>query len=428
MRILGRDISLQSIGLAAANELRSIENPDNPISDYIGGTINSGIDPNRYNARSLSIVYTAIRIISEDFASLPFRLYQQKGGYYEPLDHDLNYMLDVKPNANQNAFIYKETKVGNLYYQGNAYTHINFNGRGGIDSLDYIDPSDIYPFYDAESGNIFYKRPNQRTLLASEVVHVPFLSFSNKHPRSLGPLDILRDTVEPALNSRNHTNSIHKNGAFPSIVLEHPASLSESAQKRLKKSIQANNAGSNNAGKLIVAEEGMQVKPMQLSPADVELLSTQKWLAEELLRPFRVPAHMAQNLERSTNNNIEHQSLEYVMYCLRPLAVRFEAEYNNKLLSRADYEKGYRFKVNLRALLRGDINTQTDHLNRMVVAGVMSRNEARDFLGLPSKDGLDEMLIPVNLFNKDNEKDGGETESKSYSEKILSDIVRSTSN
>ena len=124
----------------------------------------------------------------------------------------------------------------------------------------------------------------------------------------------------------------------------------------------------------------------------------------------------------------EHQSLEYVMYCLRPLAVRFEAEYNNKLLSRADYEKGYRFKVNLRALLRGDINTQTDHLNRMVVAGVMSRNEARDFLGLPSKDGLDEMLIPVNLFNKDNEKDGGETESKSYSEKILSDIVRSTSN
>lgn len=406
MKILGRDItSIRSL-LGSRVETRSIEDPNTSIAAYLQATLDSGSDPSRANVRTLSIIYAAIRIISEDFGSLPFGLYQQKGGYYETLDHDLNYIVGVAPNTSQNAFQWKETSTANIYTHGNAYSYIVLSpDRRSISEIKYLDPDDTNPVYVPKIDKIGYLRRGAETLHSEDVLHIPFLNFNIKSAKAPGPIDILKETARVALNSRDYANTIQKNGTFSNLGMEHPGNLSDKALKNLQASLKNQYGGVNNAGKIIVAEEGMKFKPLNMSPADIEMISTQKWLVEELLRPFRVPAHMAQSLDRSTMNNIEHQSLEYVMYCLRPLAKRWESEYDRKLLTRDEYNKGYRWKVNLRALLRGDIKTQTDYIQKMVVSGVMSRNEGRDFLGLPAKEGLDEMLTPVNLFNPDTSDD-----------------------
>lgn len=396
MKLFGLNISfLKSV--VPGNEKRSIENPNTPLNDYISPTGGAGISPSRGNARSISIIYAATRIIAEDFASMPLSIVRQSGGHYETVDHDLNYLMGVSPNAAQNAFSYKETSTANIYSDGNAYTYLR--GTNSIESLDYLEPDEIMPFFVKETGRIAYKNIITGEVWDSEdIVHVPFLNFTQKHPRSLSPLDILRESIRVHLNNREYSNSVYKNGAFPSIVLEHPAELSDAAMKRLQNSIHDQHSGPTKAGKVLIAEEGMKANQLKMTPADVEMIASQRWTTEELLRPYRVPAHMANSLERSTNNNIEQQSLEYVMFCQRPLAKRWEAELDKKTITRRDYDKGYRWKVNLRSLLRGDVKTQTEHIQRMVTSGVMSRNEARDFLGLPYIDGLDEMLVPVNLF------------------------------
>ena len=48
---------------------------------------------------------------------------------------------------------------------------------------------------------------------------------------------------------------------------------------------------------------------------------------------FRVPPHLISDLSRSTNNNIEHQSIEFVTHTIRPWCVRIEKALNGYLLS-----------------------------------------------------------------------------------------------
>src|ERR1017187_5888477 len=59
--------------------------------------------------------------------------------------------------------------------------------------------------------------------------------------------------------------------------------------------------------------------------------NTRQYQKEEIASLFRVPMHLLQSLLRSTNNNIEHQGLDYVRFCLAPRAVNFEQEVNYKI-------------------------------------------------------------------------------------------------
>jgi hypothetical protein len=102
-----------------------------------------------------------------------------------------------------------------------------------------------------------------------------------------------------------------------------------------------------------ILEDGMTWKQMQLTNVDSQFLESRKFQMTEIARWFGVPPHMIGDLERSTNNNIEQQSLELVIYSLRPRLVRAEAEYRRDLL--LERERGtLSVKHIVDGLLRGD--------------------------------------------------------------------------
>lgn len=69
---------------------------------------------------------------------------------------------------------------------------------------------------------------------------------------------------------------------------------------------------------------------------------------------------MIADLERATNNNIEHQGMEFVQYGLMPYLVRIEEEFNSKLLREDEFGEYY-FLLGLNGLLRGDANTSSEY-------------------------------------------------------------------
>jgi phage portal protein BeeE len=72
---------------------------------------------------------------------------------------------------------------------------------------------------------------------------------------------------------------------------------------------------------------------------------------------YRVPPHKVAILERSTNNNIEHQGIEYVTDCLLDWCRGWEERLGEDLLSEAEREE-YFFEFNLNALMRGDAKSR----------------------------------------------------------------------
>ncbi|MCZ9943191.1 phage portal protein [Brachyspira hyodysenteriae] len=91
---------------------------------------------------------------------------------------------------------------------------------------------------------------------------------------------------------------------------------------------------------------------------------------------FRVPPHLIGDLSRSTNNNIEHQSIEFVTHTIRPWCVRIEKALNSYLLNNLERKK-YNIEFNLDGLLRGDTLTRQQANQIKLNNGVLTRNEWR---------------------------------------------------
>ena len=105
-------------------------------------------------------------------------------------------------------------------------------------------------------------------------------------------------------------------------MLEHPGTIKDPG--KVRESWQATFGGSGNANKIAVLEEGMKYTPISISPEQAQFLETRKFQIDEIARIFRVPLHMIGDLEKSSFNNIEQQSLEFVKYTLDPWVRRWE--------------------------------------------------------------------------------------------------------
>jgi HK97 family phage portal protein len=120
--------------------------------------------------------------------------------------------------------------------------------------------------------------------------------------------------------------------------------------------------------------------PLTLKPQDAMFIETAKLSLHDVCRIYRVPPHMVGDLERSTNNNIEHQSLEFVRDTLRPWLKNWEHELNRKLLFEGEKHKMF-FHFNVDALLRGDTKSRGEYFTRALGSvsnpGWMTQNEVR---------------------------------------------------
>lgn len=117
----------------------------------------------------------------------------------------------------------------------------------------------------------------------------------------------------------------------------------------------------------------------------------------EIARWFGVPPHLLYDLERATFSNIEHQSIEFVVYSLMGHLSRWGQEMTRKLLSESDRQKGLYVGFNPQGLLEGDTQTQTEHIAKMVGSGVYTINEGRRWFKRPPADGGDVHMVPTNM-------------------------------
>ena len=153
--------------------------------------------------------------------------------------------------------------------------------------------------------------------------------------------------------------------------------------------------GAGNAHKVAVLEEGMSYKPISLPPEDSQFLSTREFGVEEICRIFRVPPHMVQDLKRATFNNIEHQSIDFVMHTIMPWLVRIEQAIIKDVLIEEEQES-YFPKFNVDGLMRGDYKSRMDGYAVGFANGFLSPNDIRRLENMdliPADEGGDDYYL-----------------------------------
>lgn len=381
-------------------------------SFFLGGT-SSGKYVTERSAMQMTAVYCCVRILSEAVASLPLQFYRytDDGGKEKAVDHPLYFLLHDEPNLEMTSFIFRETLMTHLLLWGNAYSQIIRNGKGEVVALYPLMPDRMKVDRD-EHGRLYYeytvydsddvdgrKGTNKvgRTvrLQPHDVLHIPGLGFDGLVGYS--PIAMAKNAIGLAIATEEYGSKFFANGAAPSGVLEHPGTIKDPS--KVRESWQATFGGSGNANKIAVLEEGMKYTPISISPEQAQFLETRKFQIDEIARIFRVPPHMIGDLEKSSFNNIEQQSLEFVKYTLDPWVSRWEQAMVRALLT-PDEKKKYFFKFNVDGLLRGDYQSRMNGYATARQNGWMSANDIRELENLdriPAEQGGDLYLINGNM-------------------------------
>jgi HK97 family phage portal protein len=341
---------------------------------------------------TVSAVYAAVRVIAETIAQLEWEVYErQDEANIERYDHPLRLLLDQEPNSEMTAFSWRIAMMTSFYLHGNMIAEIERNRGGRPVSLWWIHPARVAMKRDA-TKRIYYEVTDEHGLNPVrldpvDVYHVPLMAADGIVGKGL--VQRARDSFGLTLGMEQYSGSSFANGARPGGILKHPGKLTTDARRNIRDEWDAMHRGADKAGRIAVLQEGMEFQAMQMSAVDAQLLEQRQFQIAEVARWFNIPPHLLRDLSRATFGNIEHQSIEYKTYTIRPLAVAMQQEAHRKLFSK-DEKPTYFTELDLDDLSLADLKSRYDAYAVARQNGWMSANEIRDREGMnpiPTDDG-----------------------------------------
>jgi HK97 family phage portal protein len=373
------------------------------IRNFLSGddsTIEGDYEIDSDTAMKYTAVFACNRVLAETLASTPIKVYKKtKEGREEASDNDLYDILHNKPNDEMSPFNFKEVMMLNQNLGGNAFAQKIFNKFGDIIGLYPLRWQDV-KIDRQKNGELIYKikqeDKTEKILTRKDIFHVPGMSYDGVN--GLSPIEYVNRAIKLGLSYEEFGEKFYQNGANASGIVEHPDAMSEEAFLRFKREFARAFQGLANSGKPIILEGGAKYTQLTMKPADAQLLESKRFQIEDIARIYRVPLHLIQDLTRSTNNNIEHQSLEFVMYTMLPHFQRWEENINMQLLTREQRKQGYYVEFKIDNLLRGDSKSRAESYRIGRDAGYLSVNEVRKMENLDPIDNGNIYLQPLNYI------------------------------
>ena len=376
------------------------------IDEYINAFIRGDELPDgpmdTETAMKYSVVNACVRVRAETFASVPALLYQKKAESREPVtDIDLYDILHYRPNAEMSPFNFKEALMTNFDISGNTVSKKLINKAGQLIGLHPYPHEMVRISRDKATGKLIYQIDNgaqRETLQRDEVFHVPNMSLDGVI--GLSPISYAASTIRLGLSYEKYGVKFYQNAAMPSGVFETEQAVSSQAIERLKKDLKDNYIGLEKTGTPMLLEEGLKWKQVTISPVDAQLLESKNFQIEDICRIYRVPQHLVNKLDHATFTNIEHQSLEFVMYTMLPIFKRYEECINAQLLTMEERKKGYYVEFKIDGLLRGDQKSRADAYAVGRQWGWLSVNDIRRLENMkPIGPEGDIYLTPSNMID-----------------------------
>jgi HK97 family phage portal protein len=364
-----------------------------------GGASPSGRNVTADNALTIGALYSALRLLSSAVGQTPLHVLKKADGRRVPQrDHRLWSLLNDSPNPWQTAIEFRETMTTWSVLHGNAVAFIEMTKGGEITGLIPMDPRQVDFLLTPDGKSMVYRYRTQSG--AAEYIprhHVLHIRgpMGNRWV-GYGLLTLARDALGLAMVAEEHAARFYGNAAAPLGVLTHPKTIKDETFKRLKQQWDSRHAGTENAYKTAILEDGLKWDPISMNLKDQQFLETRTFQVQEVARWVGIPPHLIGELSRSTNNNIEAQGIEFVTYTTGPWFIRWEQRMWLDLLSPSEQKVLY-FKHRADAFLRGQTLQRYQAYNIGRNGGWLSPN---DILALEDRDpipGGDVYLAPMNM-------------------------------
>jgi HK97 family phage portal protein len=249
---------------------------------------------------ALSTVGACVSVISGAISSLPALVYRWDGDRrVEAPTHPLQRLIDRGPTPLMTWADFVEWAMGSVLLRGNAVAEIIVDNSGRLVELRPIS-WDLVSIVQLPGRRIAYDvttdtvRGSTRRLLQESAFHLRDRNDDG------GPVGVSR--LHRAAGVLGNAQGLHQFSArlwryavSPSGALEVEGRISPEAHGQLQKRWQLMHAGSGNAGKVVILDQGARFKAISSTPKDAETLESRKNAVIELCRIFGVPPPIVQS-------------------------------------------------------------------------------------------------------------------------------------
>lgn len=355
------------------------------------GALSGGTGPRRYaqlmntyggTEESVTWVFACASLVASELASYPWHLEDLENAVIENADPTLTGLI-TEPNERMTYFDWIENTGLDLEMAGNSYWYLDqLNGLDQPARMVRLRPDKVR-IVQADDGTItgytYTVGGVQVPYRADEVLH-----FRYPNPLSdaygMGTVEALIRTVSATLEQSDHVTGFFANGARLSGVLIVNGTLTDTEFERLQRQFQESYGGSGNAYKTLIAEQGMDFRPISADPGTAGVVEFLRMSKDEILSGFGVPAPLLGGLLENANYKME-EAQHIFSRTMRPKVRRVTERVSLDLVRR--WDENWKFVVEQGQ--NDPASVRAARAKLMVGAGA-SWNEAREEMGLPPSD------------------------------------------
>ena len=358
-----------------------------------------------------AIVYRCVNEISKGASAVPYII---KAGDQIVEQHPIIELLN-RPNPLQSYSEFFNSLFGYVLLSGNSYIlkvgsesgqpkelhllrpdRINIKGSGNPipEKYEYVVNGRVHQTYLVDQENGF-----------SELKHVKLWNPLDDY-YGLSPMSAAAVEVDQFNMASKHNVNLLNNGARPSgAVIFKPqdesgfaVNLTESQRQQLLTDLNNRFSGAGNAGRPMLLEGDFDWKEMGLSPKDMDFLNLKHMSATDIALCFGVPSQLVGVPDAQTYNNVAEARLALYEETIIPHLRKIASDLNEWLVPMFDERLTLEFDIDSIPALSERRRKIYENVTSAVREGIMTRNEAREIIGLEPVQGADDLYVSASLF------------------------------
>lgn len=380
---------------------------------------------NTSKSMMLSTINAAVNQISNSVALLKMNIMDVRTGEPKIIKHNLTNLLNMKPDPRYNHFNFMKMLIESVILKGQGFAYIERDNKLNVKALHYIDADYVTPIIQ-EDGSVKYIVQGLKTAIdAINMIHLYMHVDENMNGIPAIKYAIL--SLEGAMDSEIHSNNFFRSGGNLSGVLKTNGPLDATKREQIRQVWTEAFRNKKDDISVALLPQGVEFQPISVDPATAQLLETRKYSVEELCRFMNISPLKVFQLKEMSYSSLESTQLSYVSDTVMPYVRMLEDELNLKLLKPSEVGNLV-VDFDFSSLLTTNKQSEIEYYRGLVTNGLMTPNEARHKLGLPSMENGDSLLVQLSYTTLTNVVNGtllkgNQDQSQDQNQKIDNKVV-----
>lgn len=346
---------------------------ESQVDDVLLKALMSGEEITRDEALTIPAISSAVGLICDSFAMIPFKLYEKttKDGKKQTkeVENERVTIINKDTRDTLDGFQFKKAICEDYLLGKGGYAYINKRGNKFI-GLNYVEESRIVLYTNTNTNPIFKSielRINEKSYKAFDFIKL--LRNSKDGASGTGYIKEINKTLQTAYKRILYELDLMKTNGNKKGFLKAGRHLDEKGMDALKK---AWNNYFNGNSSCVILNDGMEFQEASNTSVENQLNEKSKTFTDEVKDIFHI----------SKSNE------DFIRYAVMPIAVAFATALNRDFLLEKE-KSSYYFAPDFTDLIRCSIKDRYEAYKIAIEKGFKTRNEIRYLEGDDALEGLD---------------------------------------